>query len=193
MIHHIILCHRHRIQKKGLKGDVKVQILQTSSLFCDNTSVNNISTLILHICRGQDIITKTIHHAINGVSTKAELFAIKYGINYTTQMQDIIYIIVITDAIFITKHIFDMSIHPYQLHFITISNNLRDFLNKNSSNVISLWDCSSSNKWPHHLLVDKMIQNKSCLTKKIIMEVQQKRRMQLHCLQMADVLPNIRL
>ena len=127
------------------------------------------------------------------MSTEAELFAIKCDINHTTQMQDITYIIVITDAISITKHIFDVSIHPYQLHSIIISYDLKGFLNKNSSNIILFWDCSSSNKWPRHLLVDKMIQNKSCLIKKIIMEVQQKRRMQLYYLQMADVLPNIRL
>jgi len=48
---------------------------------------------------------------MNITFTKAELFAIRCGINYTTQMQDIVYIIIITDTISAAKHIFDTSIH----------------------------------------------------------------------------------
>jgi len=62
--------------------------------------------------------------------------------------QDIIYIIVIIDTIPATKHIhiFDTFIHLYQLHSTAISNNLRDFFNKNSNNLISFWNYPSSNK-----------------------------------------------
>jgi len=70
------------------------------------------------------------------MSTETKLFIVKCSINHTTQIQDITHIIVITDAIPATKHIFDISIHPYQLHSIAISNNLRGFFNKKSNNLI---------------------------------------------------------
>lgn len=70
-------------------------------------------------------------------------------------MQGITWIVVITDAIPATKWIFDTFIHPYQLHSIIISDNLRNFFNKNSNNTVSFWNCSSNNKWSLHLLVDK--------------------------------------
>jgi len=53
-------------------------------------------------------------------------------------MQNITHIIIITDAIPAAKYIFDMSIHLYQLHSITILNNLKSFFNKNSNKFISL-------------------------------------------------------
>ena len=80
------------------------------------------------------LLTKTVYYTMNITSTEAKLFTIKCGINHTTQMQDIIHIIVIIDAILATKQIFDISIHLYQLYSITVSNNLRGFFNKNSNN-----------------------------------------------------------
>ena len=50
---------------------------------------------------------------INITFTKAEIFTIKYSINYVTQIQDVVYIIVIVNTIPTTKHIFDMFIHLY--------------------------------------------------------------------------------
>ena len=88
---------------------------------------------------------------MNIMSTKTELFAIRYSINHATQMQNITCIIIITDA----KYIFDMSIHLYQLHSITIFNDLKGFFNKNSNNLISFWDCPSSEKWLPYLFVNK--------------------------------------
>ena len=47
-----------------------------------NASVkNNVTTLISHIYKGQEVITKLVHHTINVTFTEAELFAIRCGIN----------------------------------------------------------------------------------------------------------------
>jgi len=89
-------------------------------IILDTSVKNNIATLISHICREQKIITKTVYHAMNIMSTETKLFTVKYSINYGTQMQDIIHIIVITDAIPATKYIFDISIHLYQ--FVRVVN-----------------------------------------------------------------------
>jgi len=51
--------------------------------------------------------------------------------------------IVITDTIPVARKIFDMSIHPYQLHSIAISSDLRKFFSINLTNLISFWDCPS--------------------------------------------------
>jgi len=85
------------------------------------------------------------------MSTEAKLFVIKYGINCVTQIQNVTHIVIIIVA----KCIFDLSIYSYQLHSITIFNDLRGFFNKNSSNSILFWDYPNSDRWSHHLLVDK--------------------------------------
>lgn len=42
---------------------------------------------------------KIIHYVMNVISTEAELFVIRYGINQAIQIQNAIHIIVITNAI----------------------------------------------------------------------------------------------
>jgi len=53
----------------------------TILIISDVSVQNNITILVLHIWREHEIITKTIHHAINVTSTEAELFAIRYSIS----------------------------------------------------------------------------------------------------------------
>ena len=48
--------------------------------------------MVSYIQRGHEIVTKTIHHAMNISSTKAELFAIRCDISQATQIQDITHI-----------------------------------------------------------------------------------------------------
>ena len=60
---------------------------------------NNIATAISYTYREQEIIAKITHHATNVNSTKVELFAIRYGINYTIHLLNVNYIIIITDTI----------------------------------------------------------------------------------------------
>jgi len=73
-------------------------------IITDTSIKNNVAILISHIHRGQEIIAKSVYHATNVNFTEAEIFAIKYGINHTTHLKDINYIIVITDAILATCH-----------------------------------------------------------------------------------------
>jgi len=56
----------------------------TVFIVIDASVKNNVATSILHICRGQEIIAKTVYYVMNMTFSKAELFAIRYGINYTT-------------------------------------------------------------------------------------------------------------
>lgn len=64
-------------------------------IISDASVKNNLVTLISHICRGQEIIAKSIYHAMNITSSKAKLFAIRCGINHATQLQDVLQIVVI--------------------------------------------------------------------------------------------------
>ena len=116
---------------------------------------NNITILVSHIWREYKIIVKTIYYTMNILLIKAKLFTIRCNISWTSQIQGITCIIIITDIIHTIKHIFNISIYLYQLHIIIISNNLRNFFNKNTSNSISFWNCSSNDKWPFYLLVNK--------------------------------------
>jgi len=62
-------------------------VLNTSSnsnlvIVVSNANIkNNVAMFIAHIHSYSNPIKKTLHHAIGITSTKAELFAIKYGIN----------------------------------------------------------------------------------------------------------------
>jgi len=126
------------------------------TLYSSQASIkNNIAFLISHICRGQEIIAKSIHYAMNMTSTEAELFAIRCSINYAVQLQNIHWIVVITDDIQAVKQIFDLSIYLYQLHFITISRDFKEFFAMNSNNSIDFWDYLDSIKWSPYLLVNK--------------------------------------
>jgi len=110
--------------------------LDTILIIADTSVKNNVATLISHIHRGQEIIAKTVHHTINVIFSEAKLFTIRCGINHATQLQDVLYIVVITNAIPVAKRIFDSKIHPQQLHSIAISKDLKAFSKKNLNNSI---------------------------------------------------------
>jgi len=104
---------------------------------------------------GQNIFTKTIYHTMNVTSTEAELFLIRYGINQAVQVPNTEHIIVITDTIPAARYILDLSTYLFQLHSITIFQDLRAFFNKRSINSIMFWDCPSNDKWHFYLVVNK--------------------------------------
>ena len=81
-----------------------------------NVSIKkNITTFIAHVHSRPNIIAKTIYYVVNVISTKVELFAIRCRINQVVQVTDTSYIIVVTDTIYLTRHIFDSWSHTYQL------------------------------------------------------------------------------
>jgi len=73
---------------------------------------------------------------MNVLSMEAKIFTIRCGICQIFQIQYVYYIVIVTDAIYTTKHIFNMFIHPYQLQSIAIFSNLKNFFNKNNNNHI---------------------------------------------------------
>ena len=111
----------------------------------DTSIKNNITTSIAYIHPKPNIIAKTIYQAINVILTEAKLFAIRYRINQAVQVTDISYIIVITNATYSVRYIFDLLSHPYQLQSITIAQDLRIFFEKNN-NSIEFWNCPSNTK-----------------------------------------------
>ena len=96
-----------------------------------------------------------LYYAVNVTTTEAELFTIRYGINQAVQIPGVAHIIVIMDAIYVMHHIFNLSIHPYQLQSIVILKELRKFFNKDPLNSIIFWDCPSDNKQPLYFVVNK--------------------------------------
>ena len=83
---------------------------------------------------------------MNVTFTETELFSIRCEINQAVQALNAEHIIVITDAILAIRHILNSSAHLFQLHFITMSQDLRAFFNKSSNNFIISWDCPSYDK-----------------------------------------------
>jgi len=80
-----------------------------------NASVkNNVATLIVHIHVHNKPIVKTLHHAINTMSTEAEFLVLRCSINQSAHLQNISKIVVITDSIYVAKKIFNPLSHPLQ-------------------------------------------------------------------------------
>ena len=85
-------------------------------IIIDANIKNNITTFISHIHIRDKPITKTLHYAVNVISTEAELFTIRCSINQTTNSAGISKIIVATNSIYTARKIFDPSSHPFQSH-----------------------------------------------------------------------------
>ena len=81
----------------------------------DMSIKNQIAMSITHVHIYNKPIIKTLYHAINITSNKAELFTIRCGINQATQLVNINCIVVITDLIYTAKRIFNLLIHLYQV------------------------------------------------------------------------------
>jgi len=96
-----------------------------------------------------------IHKAVNITTTEAKLFTIQCGINQVVGITNVNHIVVIMDSLYATKKIFDSLSHPFQIHFVAISHELKDFFLKDVNNHIEFWNCSSKQKWPLNALVDK--------------------------------------
>jgi len=98
---------------------------------------NNVATSITHTHCGHNIMARTIHHAVNITSTEAELFTIRCEINQVIHVTNMSCIIVITNAIYLAKKIFDSLTHSYQVQSIAIVQNFREFFYRNSENLIN--------------------------------------------------------
>ena len=126
------------------------------TLVVTDTSVkNNITTSIAHIHVHNKPVIKILHHTVNIITTEAELFAIRCGINQAISISGISKIIVITDSLHATWRIFDSSLSLFQIHSVSISNELRRFFLQNLNTSIKFWKCSSHCNWSLYKAVDK--------------------------------------
>ena len=123
----------------------------------DTSIKNHVATLIAHIYSHYNPIIKTIHYAINIITTKAELFAIRYNINQATHLPNSNCIVVITDLLQAAKRIFDSSSYLYQLQSMSILHELCKFFIKNINNSIEFWEYSSNQNWSLYFIVNKEI------------------------------------
>jgi len=123
-------------------------------MITDASNKNNVALSIAHIYFFNNSLKKTLHHAISIISIETELFTIRCEISQAVQIQEVLYIIVITDAIHAVKKFFNPSIYLYQQQLITISKEIRTFFSKHEDNTIEFWDCSN-NRWHLHKVVDK--------------------------------------
>ena len=89
-----------------------------------DTSIKTISLYPLCIYSFNSPLKKILHHTINVTSMKAELFTIQYRINQAIYCPNISCIIIITDTLYVAKHIFNSLIHLYQIQVIVISKDL---------------------------------------------------------------------
>jgi len=113
-----------------LRGTLNFVVISDASV------KNNIATSISHIHSFNRPLIKTVYHASFVISTEAELFAIRCGINQACTLDNINKIIVITDSIHVAKKIFDCRSHPYQVHLAAILKELRTLFSSNPSSTI---------------------------------------------------------
>ena len=74
--------------------------LPSSALIVTSTSIkDNIATSVVHVHQANSPLIKTVHHTVFVTSFKAELFAIRCGINQAYNKDNISKIVVITNSI----------------------------------------------------------------------------------------------
>ena len=126
------------------------------AIVISNISIKNqVATLIAHIHIYDNPVIKTLHHAVNIMSTEAKLFAIRWGINQATQLANINCIVIIMDLLHAAKQIFDSLVHQYQIHSAIISGELRKFFIRDQQSSIKFLECPSYDKWMLHDIVNK--------------------------------------
>ena len=133
--------------------------LLTAVIVSDTSIKKHIIISIAHIHVHGNPIIKTIYHTINIMSTEAELFTIRYGINQATYLLNIKRIVIILYFFHATKRIFDSSIHLYQIYLTAILYELREFFKRNTDNSIKFWDCPSHYNWGSHSIINKEIKS----------------------------------
>ena len=102
----------------------------TNALVVTDASVkNNIAVSIVHIHVHDKPLIKTLHHAVNVMSSEAEFFAIRYSINQAVISHAISKIIIVTNSIHAAKKIFDPSLHMLQKQVAFILKDLKGFFN----------------------------------------------------------------
>jgi len=102
---------------------------------------NNVTTSILHVYNGWNIIAKTIHYTMNITFTEMELFSIRCEINQAVQVSNIEQIIVITDTIPAARYIFNLFTYPYQLHSISVFQDLIKILEPSLTRTLIILFC----------------------------------------------------
>ena len=113
-------------------------ILESSSnpktvvITTDISVKNNVTSSIFYIHSFNNPLKKMLHHTINITSTEIELFAIRCRINQAVKMQNVLYIIVITDAIYVVKK-------SLILPCIYINNNQLWYLKNSECSLASMW------------------------------------------------------
>jgi len=103
---------------------------KTAVIVSDTSIKNQVATLIAHIHIHDNPVIKTLHHAVNDMSTKTKLSAIRCSINQATQLVNINCIIIITDSIHAAKQIFDSLVQQYQVQLSAIFRELREFFKR---------------------------------------------------------------
>ena len=127
-----------------------------STIIVSDMSIkNNVVTLIAHIHSYNLPVIKMIHYATNIISTEAELFAIRCGINQAVWLPNIKWIIVITNSIHAAEIFFDLFVHSYQIQMASISMEIRQFFIRNDCNSLEFWNCPSKDNWLLHKVIDK--------------------------------------
>ena len=101
--------------------------LYLAVVILDTSIKNYVAILIAHVYVHNSPTIKTIHHAVDIIFTKVELFVIRCGINQATHLPNINWIFIIMDSIHTTKRIFNSSTHSYQIYSAAISYKLRKF------------------------------------------------------------------
>ena len=120
----------------------------STALIVLNASIkNNIAISITHIHIKNKPITKTLHHALNVMSTEAELVTIRCGINQATSHDFISKIIIVMDSIHVAKKIFDLFSHLFQKYIVSILRKLHSFFSHYPNNHIEFWEYPSHSKW----------------------------------------------
>jgi len=125
--------------------NITIQVLSNSLLIVvvmDANIKNQIATSISYIYSHDKLVIKTIHHAVNIMSTKAKLFVIRCGINQAIYLSNV-NLSQIPSMLPKESLIYHCT---HTKHNLLQSHMNSEFFKKYDNNLIEFWDCPSSQK-----------------------------------------------
>ena len=133
--------------------------ISNTCIVADGGVKKEAATAVAHTWSSNSIIDRKTLHATNVTSIKAEVMAIRLGLDNALEKEQINHITVTTDCIQAAKAFFDPKPNPFQSLTKATTKRIHNFFSSSPDKRIVIWHCPSGTKWRPHHNVDKDIKS----------------------------------
>jgi len=149
--------HLH-LQKLNYVFNMSQVSLHSSAVIADSgVKKSHAASAVAHIWVNNSNIKQLQMHSTHVTPNEAELMAIRIGLIYVMEINDMHDIIVITDSISIAQKILESNINPFQNIVILLATKIKSYLSKDARNNIYFWYYLRKANWPRHKLINDQV------------------------------------